>query len=223
MLKKTRTAFTVAAAMLTLGVGAQAAHAQDADSAPTATTPAAGAPASNPPGMHNGPHGPRGDRHGPPRGPGGPGGPGGPAFAHMMDRLHASLHLNATQEAAWQNAQTTSRQNFDAVRTQHEIVQKQLREASQQPILDLGALQAQRQQLESNDLELRNGTEKAFVDFYNTLDDQQKKLVSDSIKQSWKRMMEHGRRPPPMGDRKGDAPPPRDAPPDAHTTEAPAS
>lgn len=216
MLKKTRTALTVAAAMLTLGAGAQAAYAQETASAPSATaqTDAAPAPASTPMSheMHKGPHG---DRHGPPRGPRGPrgpGGPGGPGFAHMMDRLHASLHLNASQETAWKNAQDTSRKNFDTMRTQHEVVQKQLHEASQQPILDLAALQTQRQQLEANDLELRNSTEKAFVDFYSTLDDKQKKLVSDSIKQSWKHMMaQHGHRPPPPprdGGPQGDAPPP---------------
>jgi uncharacterized membrane protein len=213
MLKKTRTALTVAAAMLTLGAGAQAAYAQEAASAPSATAPSAAAPASMPMShdMHKGPHR---DRHGPPppRGPRGPGGPGGPGFAHMMDQLHASLHLNASQEAAWKNAQDTSKKNFDTMRTQHDVVQKQLHEASEQPILDLAALQTQRQQLEANDLELRNSTEKAFVDFYATLDDQQKKLVSDSIKQSWKRMMsQHGHRPPPPprdGAMHGDAPPP---------------
>lgn len=218
MLKKTRTAITVAAAMLTLGVGAQAAYAQDAASTPSAGMPTAAAPDAQPHGMHKGPGGPHGERHGPRRGPGGPGGPG---FAHMMDRLHASLHLNATQESAWQNAQQTSRKNFDTMRTQHQVVEKQLREASQQPILDLAALQTQRQQLESNDLDLRNSTEKAFVDFYSTLDDQQKKLVSDSIKSSWKHMMgPHGHRPPPPrgGATPGDAPPP---PPPGAPSDAP--
>jgi uncharacterized membrane protein len=132
-----------------------------------------------------------------------------------MDQLHAELKLNPQQEKAWQDAQATSRQNFETIRTQHEVSRKQFMSEADKPILDLSALQAQHEQLETNDQQLRTGTERAFINFYDTLNDKQKTMVSNDIKQHWKHMMHNGPRhgrpngPPPHH---GDAPPP-DAPP----------
>lgn len=211
MLLKTKTTIAMAVASLAISMGAYA--------APASGTAATDAPPPPPPGHHGmGPH-----EHGP---HGGPGGPGGPGFAHIMDHLHAELKLNPQQEAAWQQAQETSRKNFDAMRTTHEAARQQLKDAASQPILDLSALQAQHEQLEASDHESRSATEKAFVDFYNTLNDSQKTIVSNDIKKQWRHMMDHpqwghrgphdGHRPPkgaPDGSgAPGDAPPPPPAP-----------
>jgi len=221
MLIKTKSAMAVAAAAMALSFGA---HAAPSDSPATADAASATpmVSASGPqggPGMHHDGHGPRGPReHGGPRGPGGPGGAG---FAHMMDQLHTQLKLNPQQEKAWQEAQATSRQNFETVRTQHEVSRQQFMAQAEKPILDLSALQAQHEQQETNDQQLRTGTERAFINFYDTLNDAQKTMVSNDIKQHWKHMMhggpgrDHGHPdgPPPHMGKKGDMPPPGDAPP----------
>jgi len=193
MLTKTKTSIAMAVASLAISIGAYA--------APASGTTATDAPPPPPPGQHRmGPHG-----------PGGPGSPGGPGFAHVMDHLHAQLKLNPQQEQAWQQAQATSRKNFDAMRTTHDAARQQLKDAASQPILDLSALQAQHEQLEASDHELRSATEKAFVDFYNTLNDTQKTIVSNDIKKEWRHMMDH-----PQWDRHHgphDGPPPHDGQP----------
>lgn len=242
MLTKTKSAIAVAAAAMALSFGAHAASdtSPAATDAASATPPAMGAMQGmqpGGPGMHRDGHLPR--EHGGPKGPRGPGGangPGGPAFAHLMDHLHTALKLNPQQEKAWQDAQVTSRKNFDTIRTQHEVSRKQFMDQAEKPILDLSALQAQHEQLDANDQQLRTSTERAFINFYDTLNDQQKTMVSNDIKQHWKRMMHggpghegpghegprhegprHGRPegPPPH---RGDAPPP----PDAMPAQAPA-
>ena len=206
MLTKTKSAIAVAAAAMVLSFGAHA-----ASNTSLAATDAASATGAmhgmqpGGPGMHR-------DGHGGPRGPRGPGGPG---FAHLMDHLHAELKLNPQQEKAWQDAQATSRQNFDTIRTQHEVSRKQFMDQAEKPILDLSALQAQHEQLEASDQQLRTSTERAFINFYDTLNDAQKTMVSNDIKQHWKHMMHggprHGR---PGGPRPhhGDAPAPAQAP-----------
>jgi len=201
MLSKTKSALAIAAATLAVSFGAHAAT--------DASVPASDAPPAHAP--HHG--------HGGPGGPHGPGGPGGPGFAHVMDHLHKQLKLDAQQEAAWKQAEQTAHANFDTMRTTHEAARQQLKDAASQPILDLAALQAQHEQLESSDAELRTATEKAFVTFYGTLTDAQKTIVSNDIKSQWKHMLDRPHGPPP-GDH--DGPPPHGEPGDAPPPPPPA-
>lgn len=221
---KNRQWLRVAAAVLTVSaLSATVASVSAYAASDSAAAPVAGsAPVAD--------HGPRGHRWGPggpggPRGPGGPGGPegvAGPGFEHMLHHLHDQLKLNAQQEQAWQHARETSKHDFEGMRANFDEARKQFDAARQQPILDLAAIQAGHQQIESRNQALRLDAENTWISFYNTLDDAQKTIVSNDIKRHWKHHRMDGRGwrgphggPPPHGGPDG-------APPDAPKGVAPA-
>ena len=131
----------------------------------------------------------------PPGGPGMMGGPGGPGGHHEemrmkkeMDKLHSQLNLNADQEKAWQAALGTMKQNHEAMRESHKQMHAQMESMKQQPILDLNAMYAAHQKIEQQNSQLRDQTSAAWLNFYNTLNDQQKTTVSTALKQRFARM-----------------------------------
>ncbi|PCE31997.1 periplasmic heavy metal sensor [Burkholderia ubonensis] len=124
--------------------------------------------------------------------PGGPGmhqmhGHDGGPFGAIL-RLHDQLKLTAAQEQQWQTAVNTMKQNRDAMRTSHEQMREQFKAQQNQPILDLNAMHAARQQAEQQNAQLREQTSAAWLAFYNGLNDQQKTTVSTAIKQQYARM-----------------------------------
>ncbi|WP_250492036.1 periplasmic heavy metal sensor [Caballeronia sp. GAWG1-1] len=137
----------------------------------------------------------------PPGGPammGGPGGPGGPGGHRMeermkkqMEQLHSQLKLNADQEKLWQTAQDTMKQNRQAMRESHRQMHEQMKSLEQQPILDLNAMNAAHQKIEQQNQQLREGTTTAWLNFYNSLNDQQKTTVSTALKKHFAKMREH--------------------------------
>ncbi|MGS0896549.1 periplasmic heavy metal sensor [Burkholderia stagnalis] len=160
MYKKTSRVAMAAAAVLALAFGtAQAAQPDDA-------------PQPGGPGMHQkGWHG----HHG-----------GGP-FGVIM-KLHDQLKLNASQEQQWQAAIDTMKQGREAMRKSHEQMREQFKAQQNQPILDLSAMHAARQQAEQQNAQLREQTSAAWLAFYNGLNDQQKTTVSTALKQQFARM-----------------------------------
>ncbi|NTY40741.1 Spy/CpxP family protein refolding chaperone [Burkholderia diffusa] len=126
--------------------------------------------------------------------PGGPsmhqmhGHDGGPFGAIM--KLHDQLKLNASQEQQWQTAVNTMKQNRDAMRKSHEQMREQFKAQQNQPILDLSALHAARQQAEQQNAQLREQTSAAWLAFYNGLNDQQKTTVSTALKQQFAQMQQ---------------------------------
>ena len=191
MIIRTRPLLRVAATALI--ASAISAVSFGAYAAPDAPAPAAAMAASAPVAEH-GPHGHRWA----PGGPGGRGsrggreGFGGRGFEHMLDHLHDQLKLNAQQEQAWQHARDTSKHDFQGMRANFEEARKQFAAAGQQPILDLAAIQAARQQIESRNQALRLDAENTWISFYNTLNDAQKTIVSNDIKRHWKHHGKHG-------------------------------
>ncbi|OJA66067.1 hypothetical protein BGV67_13205 [Burkholderia ubonensis] len=131
--------------------------------------PAADAPPPGGPGMHQ--------MHGHEGGP----------FGAIL-RLHDQLKLTAAQEQQWQTAVNTMKQNRDAMRKSHEQMREQFNAQQNQPILDLNAMHAARQQAEQQNAQLREQTSAAWLAFYNGLNDQQKTTVSTAIKQQYARM-----------------------------------
>ncbi|WP_322103558.1 periplasmic heavy metal sensor [Paraburkholderia sp. J41] len=124
--------------------------------------------------------------------PGGPGmmhGPhGGPGFMFGFKKLHDKLNLNAAQEKQWQAALDTMKQNGEAMRKSHEQMKQQFDSMKNQPILDLNAMHAAREQAEQQNHQLREQTEQAWLDFYNGLNDQQKTTVSTALKERFAKM-----------------------------------
>ena len=122
-------------------------------------------------------------------GPGGPGGHhGGMRMKKELDKLHGQLNLNADQEKAWQAALSTMKQNHEAMRESHKQMRAQMASMKQQPILDLNAMYAAHQKIEQQNAQLRDQTSAAWLNFYNTLNDQQKTTVSTALKQRFARM-----------------------------------
>jgi periplasmic protein CpxP/Spy len=130
---------------------------------------------------------------------GGPGMMGGSWGHHRMEmrmkehleRLHAQLQLNADQEKLWQAALNTMKQNHEAMRKSHMQMREQMKTMLQQPILDLNAMHAARQNAQQQNAQLRDQTAAAWLNFYNSLNDQQKTTVSTELKKHFARMREH--------------------------------
>ncbi|WP_175837334.1 periplasmic heavy metal sensor [Burkholderia anthina] len=123
---------------------------------------------------------------------------GGPGMHHMhghdgglfgvIMKLHDQLKLNASQEQQWQTAVNTMKQNHEAMRKSHEQMREQFKAQQNQPILDLSAMHAARQQAEQQNAQLREQSSAAWLTFYNGLNDQQKTTVSTALKQQFARM-----------------------------------
>ncbi|SAL24795.1 hypothetical protein AWB67_00960 [Caballeronia terrestris] len=139
--------------------------------------------------------------------PGGPGmamaGPGGPGHdGHRMEmrmqkqlnELHGQLKLNADQEKLWQTALDTMKQNHTAMRESHKQMRQQFEAAQQQPILDLNAMHAAHQKIDAQNAQLKEQTATAWLNFYNSLNDQQKTTVSTALKKHFARMHERHER-----------------------------
>ena len=164
MLKQSRF-LAITAAALALSIGAV-----NAASAATPDAPPPGGPAMM--GGHGGP----GGHH------------GGMRMKKELDKLHSQLNLNADQEKAWQAALSTMKQNHEAMRESHKQMGAQMASMKQQPILDLNAMYAAHQKIEQQNAQLRDQTSAAWLNFYNTLNDQQKTTVSTALKQRFARM-----------------------------------
>lgn len=127
-----------------------------------------------------------------------PGGPGAAQHAHgggfmmmkQLDALHAQLKLTPDQEKQWQSALDTMKRNHEAEHANHEEMHKQFEALRQPSILDLNALDAAHRQFERQNAQLRDATMAAWLNVYNNLNDQQKTVVSDMLKQHFAKMAE---------------------------------
>ncbi|CAB3754977.1 periplasmic heavy metal sensor [Paraburkholderia solisilvae] len=120
----------------------------------------------------------------------GHGGPGGwhHHFKEELNKLHGQLHLNADQEKLWQTALDTMKQNREAMRASRKQMHEQFKSMQQQPILDLNAMHDAHQKIEQQNAQLREQTSAAWLNFYNSLNDQQKTTVSTALKQHFAQM-----------------------------------
>jgi periplasmic protein CpxP/Spy len=124
---------------------------------------------------------------------GGQGGPGmhrmhGGGFMMGLKKLHDKLNLNADQEKQWQAALDTMKQTREQARKNHEQMKQQFDAMKNQPILDMNALHAARQQAEQQNAQLREQNAQAWLAFYNGLNDQQKTTVSTALKERFAKM-----------------------------------
>lgn len=113
-------------------------------------------------------------------------------FMMGFKKLHDKLNLNADQEKQWQNALATMKQGHEEARKNHEQLKQQFDAMKNQPILDMNALHAARQQAEQQDAQLREQTAQAWLAFYNGLNDQQKTTVSTALKEHFAKMEQRG-------------------------------
>ncbi|SAL22033.1 hypothetical protein AWB74_00855 [Caballeronia arvi] len=134
----------------------------------------------------------------PPGGPammGGHGGPGGHRMEMRMkkqlDELHGQLKLNADQEKLWQTALDTMKQSHQQMREARKQMHEQFKSAENQAILDLDAMHAAHQKLDQQASQLREQTATAWLNFYHSLNDQQKTTVSTALKKHFAKMREH--------------------------------
>jgi uncharacterized membrane protein len=83
------------------------------------------------------------------------------------------------------------KQNHTAMRESHKQMRDQFKSMAQQPILDLNAMHAAHQKIEEQNAQLREQTATAWLNFYNSLNDQQKTTVSSALKKHFAKMHEH--------------------------------
>jgi periplasmic protein CpxP/Spy len=112
-------------------------------------------------------------------------------FEKQLEKLHAQLKLNPQQEALWKTAVDTMHANREQMRAQHKTDKEQMKAAMQQPILDLAAMHAAREQQAQQAHQLREQTTQAWLNVYAALDDQQKTLVSTEMKSRWQKFAQH--------------------------------
>jgi protein CpxP len=74
------------------------------------------------------------------------------------------------------------------MRANHKQMREQFKSMQQQPILDLNAMHDAHQKSEQQEQQLREQTSAAWLNFYNSLNDQQKTTVSTAIKQHFAKM-----------------------------------
>ncbi|MGN6652408.1 periplasmic heavy metal sensor [Trinickia sp.] len=110
-----------------------------------------------------------------------------------LGKLHNELKLTLTpaEEQLWQNALETMKQAHEAARADHEAARKQFEALSQQPVIDLNAMHDAHEKLQDQERQRHEQVAAAWLKVYNSLSEQQKKVVSDDIKQHFARMMHH--------------------------------
>ena len=110
-----------------------------------------------------------------------------------LGKLHNELKLTLTpaQERSWQNALDTMRQAREDARADHEAARKQFEALSQQSVIDLNAMHDAHEKLADKERQRREQVTAAWLKVYDSLSAQQKKVVSDDIKQHLARMAHH--------------------------------
>jgi protein CpxP len=160
--------------------------AQTPDAAPSAP-PAPPAPGAMPPGAGKLPDHP---------------GMRAPAdMKQSLERMHDRLGLDAQQDALWQQAIATMRDNHEKARALHMDTMKQSAPLLKAPQIDADALYALHRQAGEQMRQLHEADAQAWLAVYHALNPQQKQTVSDTIRAHrapWPGMM-----PPPPPDMRG--------------------
>jgi Spy/CpxP family protein refolding chaperone len=110
-----------------------------------------------------------------------------------LGKLHNELKLTLTpaQEQLWQNALQTMTQAREAARAEHEAARKQFEALARQSVIDLDAMHDAHQKLADQERQRREQVTAAWLKVYDSLNDQQKKVVSDDLKQHFAHMAHH--------------------------------
>jgi uncharacterized membrane protein len=112
-----------------------------------------------------------------------------------MRALHDQLSLTPDQEVQWQTALNAMQQSHAAERMNADQMQARTQTMLQQPILDLTALHALHQKAEQQDAPLAGQSANAWLKFYGSLSDQQKKTFSDAMRPQFENVAHHPARP----------------------------
>jgi periplasmic protein CpxP/Spy len=112
-----------------------------------------------------------------------------------MRTLHDQLNLTADQDAQWQAALFAMRESHAEAQTHAAELLQNTQSLLTQPILNLSAIHAQHVKAEQEDAQLPERSAKAWLTFYNTLNDQQKKTFSDALRPQLENVPHHAARP----------------------------
>lgn len=118
----------------------------------------------------------------------------------MLGHLKSKLNLNESQQKLWDAARAQSREVGQAMRAQRQESAKELRAQLDAGPLDLRALTAKREAERSALKPKMDAARDAWLAVYDSLDGQQKQVVTDAVKKRIERgdrMREH-RRPAPQ-------------------------
>jgi periplasmic protein CpxP/Spy len=109
--------------------------------------------------------------------------------------LHDRLNLTADQDAQWQAALFAMRESHAEAQTHAAELLQSTQTMLTQPILNLSAIHAAHIEAEQQDAQLPERSAKAWLTFYNTLNDQQKKTFSDAMRPQLENVPHHAARP----------------------------
>ena len=114
-----------------------------------------------------------------------------------MRQLHDQLNLNPSQEVQWQTALDAMRQSHAAERMNADLMQQQTAAMLQKPILDLSALHAAHEKVtvQQDAHQSPEQSAKAWLSFYNGLNDQQKTIMSDALRPELEKIAHHAAHP----------------------------
>lgn len=103
-------------------------------------------------------------------------------FMHDLARIKAELKLSADQEAGWQAAEAASKAAHESMRQQHEAMRDQFKAETQKDIIDLAKLDQLMSQQREQARSLHEAAKSKWLAVYASLNDDQKRLVSQRIK-----------------------------------------
>jgi len=109
----------------------------------------------------------------------------------IVFELHDELKLTPAQEQQLQAHKAQSQAEHEQQRAAFEQARGQVKALMQAPVLDLRALSAVRTQMEEQAHKAHQQNEEALLNFYDTLNTDQKTLISTFIKVHWKEMEAH--------------------------------
>lgn len=112
-----------------------------------------------------------------------------------LKQLHDQLNLTPQQEIQWQGALDAMRESHASERMNADVMAQQTEAMLQKPILDLSALHAAHEKVLQQDAQLPEQSAKAWLTFYNGLNEQQKTIVSTALKPGLEKAAKHAARP----------------------------
>ena len=113
------------------------------------------------------------------------------AAIQQLNQLHAQLNLNAEQEPLWKDMLGATQREYQQAPANFKQWQQQMHTLLGQQILDLNQIHTISDQLQDENRGLHEATETSWLKLYDTLNAQQKTLVSASLKQHWKQTGAH--------------------------------
>lgn len=112
----------------------------------------------------------------------------GSPFVHVLEKAKGELKLTADQQAKWADAEAAGKAAREAMRQDHEKMHSLMETERQKDIMDLGKLDQQTEQMMDAGRKAREQAKDKWLAVYDSLSDDQKRIVSKHIKDAMAHM-----------------------------------